>query len=123
MKRILRLALSAVFIVGCVFVLASCGKRPSGTYTYEDTKGAITQIYEFSRKTYKVYYSGNVADFGESLVSEEGTYKVSKASDGSLQITFTVVAAGKEITVDPLSYEKGDGYIMIDGIKYIKQKK
>lgn len=85
---------------------------------------SVFETYEFTRKSYKKTYSYDVAEFGENIEPiETGTYEIKKMDDGSLRIIFTANIGGEQITVDPVPYEKGDGYIMIDGIKYIKQKK
>lgn len=130
MKRILSLVLSVVLLVGCVFTLASCGNNPSGTYVGEiktEVAGidlaSISVTYEFEGKNFKVTYAGNLGGLGGSLDPQEGTYEVSKADDGSLQITFTVEIDGETETSDPLPYEKGDDYIKIDGVKLTKKDK
>ncbi len=124
MKRILSLVLVIVMLVGCVFTFSSCGKKPSGVYSRQFEGYNITETYEFKGKKYKVSYSGELGSLSEYLVPREGKFKVSKNKDKTMQIAFAVKVNGElQDYADPFSFEKGDDYIVINGIRYNKQKK
>jgi hypothetical protein len=54
---------------------------------------------------------------GTSTQTKEATYVINESGD---TITFTAVEDGEPYSFD-CEFEKGDGYIIIDGYKYIKQ--
>ena len=122
MTKVVAVALVAVIM--CM-MLASCGNTISGTYSGKGSGllSGVSYSYEFKGKNFKVTYSGSVGGMGGSLDPQEGTYEITKADDGSLQIAFTIEEDGKTVTSDPVSYVKGDGYIEIDGIKLTKKDK
>lgn len=127
MKRILSLVLAAVLLCGCVFALASCGNKPSGTYVGEldmgVAKAAVT--YEFDGNNFKATVSGEALGGlveGEAQVTE-GTYEIVEKDDGKLEIVFTFVVDGETEVAPAQSYEKGEDYIKIDGVTLTKQKK
>ncbi len=106
MKKILSAILVCVMLLSCVLVLASCGKKLSGTYTDE------TGIVSYTFKGKKV----EVEAFG---ATQEATYKI----DGDT-ITFTVEIGGQEVEEES-SFEQGKDdngkYIEIDGVKLYKK--
>ena len=128
MKRILSLVLAAVLLCGCVFALASCGNKPSGTYVGEIdmglAKGSLT--YEFKGNSFKATVSGEALGGlveGSSQV-QEGTYEIVEKDDGKLEIVFTFTSEDGKTEVSPAaSYEKGEDYIKIDGVKLTKKDK
>lgn len=106
MKKILSLILVATLLCACVFTLASCGNKPSGTY--KDEAGFVTLEFKGNKVT--------VSALGES---KSGTFKIVKdGEDLEIEITMEV---GDEKETESSSYEKGDDYIKIAGVKYIKQ--
>lgn len=94
MKKVISLLLACVMLCGCVFALASCGKKLSGDYVLDATvevvgvkSGAVT-TYSFSGSKVTLSVDTYVAN-NKSSVSYEGKYEIAEASDGSLEITFT----------------------------------
>ncbi len=108
MKKIISASLVCLLLVGMVLVLASCGNKLSGTY-----EGPIS-TYEFKRNGDFVRKSG--------AVSVSGTYEIEENDDGDLTITFFY---GEDEDDDkdgiPQSFEKGDDFIRISGVKYEKK--
>ena len=127
MKRILSLVLAAVLLCGCVFALASCGKKPSGTYVGEIdmglAKAALT--YEFEGNHVKATVSGEALEglIEGSVQVQEGTFEIVEDEEGKLEIVFTYTTEDGTET-DPLraSFEMGEDYIKIDGITLTKKK-
>ena len=115
MKKIISLVLCVVLLCGCVFTLASCGNKPSGTYVYEV---AGVELGKLEFKGDKITMSMNYD--GESEVMS-GTYEIVEKDGGSLEIVITMEVDGKEETAPGVAYEKGDDYIKIAGIKYVKK--
>lgn len=106
MKKIISLVLTLAITASLLLVLASCGK-PDGKYVDEWGESA----YVFDSKTVEVIY-------GEE--SFKYLYKIVKTDDGQSIYFYDPVT--KNEVLDPLKYEKGDGFIYLDGVKYIKQK-
>lgn len=113
MKKIMRIIALALIIatVGCL--LASCGAL-SGTY-----KSITGTTYEFKGSKVIINYFG----FDTGV---EGTYKINGdkikfefKTDGIESDTLKGIIS--DIGKIEHSFEKGDGYIKIDGIKYEKQ--
>ena len=102
-------ALALVLVLSMVcMVFASCGSTLSGEY--KNTLGG----------TYK--FSGNKVTYTTILGSNEGTYKITKNSEGKQVIIFEFkeslagIVNGQEIPFE----KTGDG-IKISGIEYKKQ--
>ena len=118
MKRIISTLLVCVLLLGCVFTLASCGKRLSGSYSHkEEAYGqSVESVLTFKGKTVTIETKITVAG-NTTTNSIEGTYEI---DDDKIKITFE--EDGESITQD-LDFEKGKGYIKIDDTKYDKVKK
>lgn len=108
MKNIVRIAAVALVIVMLAATLASCGGL-SGTY--ETGLLGQTVAYEFkgSKVTITVTLLGTVN-------SIEGKYKVSGD-----EITFEFDDDDADKYEGTFTFEKGDDYIKIAGVKYNKQ--
>lgn len=108
MKRVLALVLA----LSLVFVLASCGKKLSGTYVYESVVGSTT--YEFEGRKVTVIIGTVLGD-----VTYSGKYKISKDKDGDLKIQFTFddsVEYSKTYT-----FEETENGIKLNGLSYTKK--
>ena len=107
--------LVAVLLVGCVFALASCGKRLSGKYELDAVVASKT--YEFKGKNVTITYEA----FGQDATIE-GTYSIAENDEGDLEITFTFAddEEGADEYEGTFKFEEGDGYIKIAGVKYKK---
>ena len=125
MKKLLSAILILTLILGCVFALSACKKddkddetengRLDGTYVHTNN-----DTYAFSYElTYK--FEGNkvtaIMRTPEGTETMEGTYVVNEAGD---TITFTVVEDGETETFD-CDFAEGNGYIMVNDDKFIKQ--
>lgn len=114
--RILAVAMVALLLCLC---LASCGKKLSGEY--EKTVAGTGSKLEFSGKNVTVTY----LFLGEELGSVDGTYSIEDE-----EITFDFVDEEDVENEDlkaflsdldgTLSFEEGDDYIKIAGVKYEK---
>ena len=109
MKRIISTILVCVLLLGCVLTLASCGKKLRGTYVCEEDGASISYTFKGKKFTAEMKWGDTVVD------DIEGTYKI----DGD-KITFTYEVDGEEVE-EECDFEKGKGYIEIDGDKYEKQ--
>ena len=112
MKRIISTLLVCVLLLGCVFSLASCDKIVMGTYELDAIVGSKT--YEFGLTKVSITYEVLGQD-----TTIEGKYSI----DGD-EITFTFEDEDKaKDYAGTFSFEKGEDYIKIGGIKYTKVKK
>ncbi len=125
MKKIVSLLLACVMLCGCVFALASCGKKLSGDYALDATTdvlgmktGAVT-TYAFSGSkvtlTIDTYVAGN-----KTTASFEGKYKIAddeitftfenekgeEVKEHSNTQTFKEADDGKSITIGLLTFQK-----------------
>lgn len=106
-KNIIRVSALALVIIMLTAVLASCG-GPSGTYEAEILGQGLSYTFKGSKVTIKVKLLGTVNSFA-------GKYKV----DGD-EITFTFEDDDAEKYSGTMTFEQGDDYIKIGGVKYTK---
>ena len=92
---------SASFFV----ILVSCGE-PEGRYT--DEYGHCT--YEFGEETVKIEFSETEFEY---------LYEIKKLGDSHYMYFYDKETS--EEALDPLKYEDGDGYVILDGVKYFKE--
>lgn len=122
MKRILSIVLAAAVLATLCLSLASCGKL-SGKYT-ADVFGTGTTM-TFDGKKVKIGFT--VTLLGE-VASVDATYKIKGDT-----ITFEFAdedevsnSSAKKVIQsleEPVSFEKGEDYIKINGVKYTKVDK
>ena len=113
MKNIFVKAIAIVLVIStlaCVF--ASCGKTISGTYSAE--VAGTGAVFEF--KGSKVSITLKVLGFSGDAV--EGKYEI---NDDKITFTFESDDSDVKKYNGEFSFEKGDGYIKIGGVKYTKQ--
>lgn len=108
MKKSIRILSLAMALLMVAAVLAACGTTLSGTYKTDSLLGSDASM-KFSGS--KVTVTGKVLG---GLAETTTTYKYSIKDD---KIIFTD-DDGKETSQ---SFEKGDGYIKVGGVKYNKQ--
>ncbi len=117
MKKIISAVLVCALLVGCVFALASCSKKLSGTYEADALVAGAS--YEF--KGSKVTITAEVLGFEKSF---EGKYEITENDDGDTVIIFTFENDDAEKYDGEFSFSEGeeDGkkYIKIGGVKYVK---
>ena len=119
MKKIVSLILVLTLAVGMVLTLASCNML-NGTYTNEN----LNISYKFTGK--KVTKTVEATFLGATTKTEtEGTYKIEENADGDMTISFNWNSDGEDnedsATDVAVSFEKGDDYIKIWGVKYTKK--
>ena len=102
MKKIISTLLVCVLLLGCVLTLASCGKKLRGTYTAD--LGGMEMSMTFKGKKFTQEF------YGESV---EGTYKI---KGDKIYLTYE-----GEDEAEELDFEKGKGYIKIDGVELKKK--
>ena len=122
MKKIISSVLVCVVLLGCVFALASCGKKLSGEYKADAIVGSTT--YNFSGSKVTVTYE--IAGFEKSI---DGEYEITTNDEDEEVIIFTFPSdeedsedyAGEYAFVEG---KEGDAeYIKIGGVKYTKVEK
>ena len=122
MKKVIRLIALSLVLVMALGVLASCGKTLSGKYS-ADILGTGTTL-TFDGKNVKVA----VTVLSQEVASVDATYEIKDD-----KITFDFVDEDKvendkakdvlESWKAPATFEEGDGYIKIGGVKYTKADK
>ena len=120
MKKILSLVLAVAVLATLCMTLASCGKKLSGKYS-ADVFGTGTTM-TFDGKNVKIGFT--VTLLGE-IASVDATYQIKGD-----EITFDFADEDEVSNSDakkvieslekPVSFEEGDGYIKINGVKYEK---
>ena len=119
MKKIISAILVCVLLVGCMFTLASCGKKVAKG-TYKDALNVTSYTFKGNKVTLTI---DNIV--GEDTVLE-GKYEINKNDDGELEITFEFEGddddAEKNSTTVSYSEGEEDGkkYIKLGGFKYTK---
>lgn len=120
MKRILSIALALAILATMCLTFASCGKKLSGKYS-ADVFGTGTTM-TFDGKNVKIAFT--ITFIGE-VASVDATYKIkgdtisfdfADEDDVSNEKAKEVLASLEE----PVSFEEGDDYIKINGVKYEK---
>ncbi len=122
LTRVLALALTLCL----VFVLVSCGKTLSGTYSTEAGLGGLVggkHSYTFSGS--KVTVTASTTLLGNTTTKEyKGTYEINEAEDGSMTITITFEdsdASEYSVSSKTFKEDKDAGTITIGLITYTKQ--
>lgn len=121
MKKVLALVLA----LSLVFVLVSCGKTLSGTYTASgDVFGLAGGKVSFTFSGSKVTVSETKTFLGNSSTEEyKGSYEITEADDGSMSIKFTFEDsdASKYAGTKTFKENKDAGTITIGMTTYTKQ--
>ena len=120
MKKIVSLLLVCVMLVGCIGMLASCGKTLSGKYKADAVIGGAT--YDFSGS--KVTITAEIFGFEKSF---EGTYEITENDKEETVIIFTFEDKDAETYSGEFPFaegeEDGTAYIKIGIVKYVKSDK
>ena len=121
MKKSIRILAVALVAIMLCMTLASCGKKLSGKYS-ADFLGTGTTL-EFKGKNVTLA----VVVLGKEIASVEGPYSIDDD-----KITFDFVDEDKAEDEDlkailaemngEVSFEEGDGYVKIAGVKYEEVK-
>ena len=114
MKKIISTLLVCVLLLGCVLTLGSCSKFLMGEYELDALVGSVKYEFKLTKVEITVEVLGQDTAF-------EGTYKIAENEKGETEITFTFEDDEKaKEYAGTFSFEKGDGYIKIGGVKYNK---
>ena len=121
MKKVLALVLA----LSLVFVLVSCGKTLSGTYTASgDLLGLAGGKVSYTFSGSKVTVSKTTSFLGNSKTTEyDGKYEITEADDGTMSIKFTFEDsdASEYNGTKTFKENKDAGTITIGLITYTKQ--
>ena len=121
MKKVLALVLA----LSLVFVLVSCGKTLSGTYTAGgDLLGLAGGKVSYTFSGSKVTVSTSSSFLGSTKTSEyKGEYEIIEAEDGSMTIKFTFEdsEASEYTGTKTFKEDKDAGTITIGLVTYTKQ--
>jgi len=109
MKKLTKVLALAIVVAMACLALASCGGL-SGKYKLDALVGGAT--YEF--KGNKVTITAEVLGFEKSF---EGKYKLVKDGDAQ-KIEFTFENSDAKEYACTFSFEKGEDYIKIGGVRY-----
>ena len=110
MKRIISTILVAALLVCMMLTLVSCGKTLNGTYSREEDGVKVTYTF---KKDGTFETTMDMGILGE--IEFDGEYVI----DGDkIEITYELLGVEYEKEYD---FEKGRGYIEIDGDKYEKE--
>ena len=123
-KTVFKLAaiMLAVVMMSCMF--ASCAKKLSGSYQTDATflGQGMNVTYTFSggkfEATSKVTLLGTV-----NSETVNGTYEIIEFDDGSMEIKLDFEEESTAFHNGTYSFEQGEDYIKIGGIKYSKLDK
>ncbi len=123
-KRIIKLAavMLAVLMMTCMF--ASCAKKLSGSYQSDASflGQGMNVTYTFSGSKFE---ATNKITFLGQVTSDEvsGTYEILEYDDGSMEIKLDFEEETSTFHDGTYTFEQGEDYIKIAGIKYNKLEK
>lgn len=119
MKKFTKLIAIALVLATLVCVFASCGKKISGKYSGELNLGVASYkvTYNFSGSKVTVTKTSSNIITGSSTETAEGKYEIAE-SDNGMEITFTFETENDVAQSATYTFEEGEGYIKINGIKY-----
>lgn len=120
--RILAFTLVAVMIV-CM--LASCGKKISGSYEAEVNfiVGKTNVTYTFSGSNVKIVAKTTNMLGSIDTVNYEGKYEIVETDEGTMEITITLEEEDDNIKSGTYTFEEGENYIKIGAVQYNKVEK
>ena len=110
MKKLVSLLVTAVLLTALILTLSACSQKLSGKYEAK-AFGAVVCTYEFEGDKVTIY---TPRVLGQEI-RVEGTYKI---KDDKITFTFDTEVEDESIEyAGTFDFEKGDGYIKIDGTK------
>lgn len=120
--RILAFTLVAVMLV-CM--LASCGKKISGSYEAEVNfiVGKTNVTYTFSGSNVKIVAKTTNMLGSIDTVNYEGKYEIVENDDETMEITITLEEEDDNIKSGTYTFEEGEDYIKIGAVQYNKVEK
>ncbi len=123
-KTVIKLAaiMLAVVMMSCMF--ASCAKKLSGSYGADASLfgQGVDVTYTFSGS--KVTVTSKVTLLGQVDTKEiKGTYEIAENADGSMEITLDFEEETATLRDGTYTFDQGEDYIKIAGVKYSKLDK
>ena len=120
--RVLTLVLVAVMLVS---MLASCGKKISGTYEAEVNIAVAkyTATYTFSGSKVDVVKKATSIIGTVETTEYTGEYEITEKDDGTMEITLTFEKDDDTIKSGTYVFEEGEDYIKIGIVQYNKVEK
>ena len=123
-KTIMKLAAVMLALVMMSCMLASCAKKLSGSYQSDASflGQGLNVIYTF--KGSKLEATNKITLFG-TVTSDAvtGTYEIVENADGSMEITLDFEEETATFRDGTYTFDQGEDYIKIAGIKYGKLDK
>ena len=122
MKKFVKVISALLVLAALCTVFASCAKTISGKYTNDDLDFGIYSYkvtYNFSGSKVTITKTSSGIISGSNTTTIEGKYEIVE-NDNGMEITFTFETADDDIKSGTYSFEEGDGFIKIAGIKYTK---
>ena len=123
MKKTLKIMALVMAALMLCLALTSCGKKLSGKYKGEiDVLVASYEVvYEFKGNNVTVTRQLKSVLGNADPVEIKGTYEITEAADGDLQITFEYEKDDDEVVKGgTFDFEEGEDYIKIGVAKYSK---
>ena len=120
LTKVLAIVLAATMLC---FVFASCADTVSGTYAGELDLGVAKAAveYKFSGSKVTITYTAKILGV-ETSKTLEGTYKIeTKDEKKTMTITLDTKDDNAAKFSGSHSYEKGDGFIKLDGVQLNKK--
>ena len=121
MKKFTKVIAIMLVLVTLVCVFASCGKKLSGKYTGEINivVASYKVTYNFSGSKVTVTHTTSNFLTGSDTTTVEGKYEITE-NDNGMEITFTFEKEDDVAKSATYSFEEGEDYIKINGVKYTK---
>lgn len=121
MKKFTKVIAIVLVLAALVCVFASCGKKLSGKYTGEVNLvlASYKVTYNFSGSKVTVTHTTSNFITGSDTTTVEGKYEITE-NDNGMEITFTFEKEDDVAKSATYSFEEGEDYIKINGIKYTK---
>ena len=120
--RVLTLTLVAVMLVT---MLASCGKKLSGSYEaeFDILVAKYTATYTFSGSKVDITKKTTTLLGTSNTVELTGEYEITETDDGKMEITITLESEDDDIKSGTFAFEEGEDYIKIGIVQYNKVEK
>ena len=123
MKRnIIKIFALMLIVAMMLCTFAGCSKKvTSGTYEAEISILGQSYKVSYTFKGNKVTAQSKLTVLGQvKEKSVSGTYEIVENSDGTMEITFSFGEETDILKNGTVTFEQGDDYIKLGGIKYTK---
>ena len=119
MKKLTKVIAVVLVLATLVCVFASCGKKISGKYSGEINIGVASYkvTYNFKGSNVTVTKTSSNILTGSSTEEAKGKYEITETDNG-MEITFTFETENDVAKSATYTFEEGEDYIKINGVKY-----